>query len=115
MSLIDIDNEQTEYIKQVNGTSFAQKWQIIPENGISLANRRIVQRLNALGDNFYFIKIVLRKHRLSNTFHRQFCNTFLCNHIKQVNEIPRDHFKTTIGSIGMPIWWALPFADRDEK
>ena len=109
----ELDNEQTEQILDVNRTSFAQIWQPLDVTQISPANRGIAHRLNALGDNFYFIKIILRKHRLSDTFHRYYCNQFLCWSLLDVFEVPRDHFKTTIG-LGMAMWWALPFNNRDE-
>lgn len=104
----------TEQTKEANASSFAQSWKIIPTERLSPVTQNIAHRLNALGDNFYFIKIILKKHRLSNTFHRDYCNSFLKWHLKQVNEIPRDHFKTTIG-VGHAMWWALPFNDHDEK
>lgn len=111
--LIDID-EEVEKIQEINRTSFAQKWQHIPVHLLSGKDQDTAHRLNGLGDNFYFFKIILRKRRLSNTFHRLWCKDFMCWSLKEVNEIPRDHFKTTIGAIGMPIWWALPFTQRDE-
>lgn len=110
-----LDNPQTELLKEVNRTSFSYKWKIIPPLNLLPQVQNTAHRLNALGDNFYFIKIILKKRRLSNIFHKQYCNRFLCWQLKEVNEIPRDHFKTTIGSIGMPIWWSLPFTDHDEK
>src|SRR5271157_5108417 len=103
-----LDNEQVDIIKEINRTSHANIWKYIPTTNLSnpfLQNT--AHRLNALGDNFYFIKFVLRKHRLSNNFHRQYCDNLLSWSLKDVFEIPRDHFKTTIGSVGMPIWWAL--------
>jgi hypothetical protein len=110
-----LDSPQIDLVQEINRTSFAYKWNNIPPVANNPYVQNLAHRLNALGDNFYFIKIILRKRRLSNVFHRQFCDTLLCWQLKEVNEIPRDHFKTTIGSIGMPIWWALPFTDRDEK
>src|SRR5438045_8980295 len=98
-----ISNGDTEQIQEINNNSFSQKWQIIPVHNLSPVNQNTAHRLNGLGDNFYFIKIILRKHRLSNTFHRQYCDTFLNGSLKTVNEVPRDHFKTTIGSIDMPM------------
>lgn len=110
-----LEDDIVDVIKDVNRTSYAQKWIHIP---VDLNSHPTLQntthRLNALGDNFYFMKIVLRKRRLSNSLHRAFCNNFLCWSLKEVNEIPRDHFKTTIG-VGQAIWWALPYSDRDEK
>ena len=36
------------------------------------------------------------------------------DHLKDVYELPRDHFKSTICSEGFPIWRALPFDTQDE-
>jgi hypothetical protein len=113
IDLIDIDSEEVEIIQEINRTSFAYKWTPLDIRTIAPANQDIAHRLNALGDNFYFIKAILRKHRLSNQFHRQYCNELMCWSLKEVFEVPRDHFKTTIG-LGMAMWWALPFTDRDE-
>lgn len=109
-----IDSPITDQIKEFNRTNYAQRWQIIPTSGLPPQVQNTAHRLNALGDNFYFIKIILRKNRLSNIFHKQYCNNFLKWHLKEVNEIPRDHFKTTIG-VGHAMWWALPFTERDER
>lgn len=117
MSLVlqDIDGPTIDLHQEVNRTSHAFKWKIIPPISNNPYATNLTYRLNGLGDNFFFIKIILRKRRLSNKFHKQYCDRFLCWQLKEVNEVPRDHFKTTIGSIGMPIWWALPFSDKDEK
>jgi hypothetical protein len=109
-----LDGPQIDLMQDVNRTSYAYRWNILPVNNLLPQTQNLAHRLNALGDNFYFIKIVLRKRRLSNTFHRQYCDELMCWSLKDVFEVPRDHFKTTIGSVGMPIWWALPFTDRDE-
>lgn len=110
-----LDSSIVEQIHDINRTSYAQKWLHIPvDSNWTPSLKRITHRLNGLGDNFYFIKSILRKKRLSNTFHRQYCDSYLSWSLKEVNEIPRDHFKTTIG-IGMGMWWALPFTDKDEK
>jgi hypothetical protein len=110
-----IESPAVDLMQEVNRQSYAYKWTILPVGNLYPATQNLAHRLNALGDNFYFIKIVLRKRRLSNTFHRQYCDELMCWSLKEVFEVPRDHFKTTIGSVGMPIWWALPFTDRDEK
>lgn len=114
LDILDDLGEEVEKIQEINRTSYSQIWKIIPTSGLSLKDQMIAHRLNSLGDNFYFIKFTLRKHRLSNYFHRQWCHDLLCWSLKEVFEIPRDHFKTTIGVNGMPIWWALPFTQRDE-
>lgn len=117
MSLIvdNLDDPLVEEIHEINRTNYAQKWIHIPIQNLSSPSLiNTAHRLNALGDNFYFIKIVLKKNRLSNNFHRKYCDSYLSYSLKEVNEVPRDHFKTTIG-VGMAMWWALPFNDRDEK
>lgn len=107
--------ELIEEVHDINRTSYAQKWVNLPvKTSWPPSLQKSAHRLNALGDNFYFIKSVLRKKRLSNVFHKQYCDRYLCWSLKEVNEIPRDHFKTTIG-VGMGMWWALPFNDNDEK
>lgn len=106
---------EVEIIKDINRTSYAQIWKWIPiNNNMHPGLVHKINRLNALGDSFYFIKGVLRKKRLSNVFHRQQCDTYQCWSLKEVNEIPRDHFKTTLG-LGHAMWWALPFTDVEEK
>jgi len=108
-----IDNDIIDLQKEINRTSFVNIWQYIPIDKLHPSLQLTAHRLNALGDNFYFIKQVLRKKRLSNQFHRQYCDSFLCWSLKEVNEVPRDHFKTTLG-IGQGMWWSLPFTQRDE-
>src|SRR5580698_3759999 len=112
--LDNLDSPQLDYQQEINRTSYAYKWNIIPPIS-NPSTQNLTHRLNGLGDAFYFIKFILRKKRLSNTFHRQYCNELMCWNLKEVFEVPRDHFKTTIGSVGFPIWWALPFTERDEK
>lgn len=70
-------------------------------------------RLNSFGSLYYFIKNVLRRKRLTQTLHEPICKYFEKEHIKDVVEVPRDHFKSTISSEGLPIWWALPLMQKD--
>ena len=65
-------------------------------------------RLNSLGSLFYFIRVALRRHRLTRALHLPLCRTFERWHIKDVVEIPRDHFKSTCASEGLAMWRALP-------
>lgn len=117
MSLVDTlpNSADIEQIQEVNRTSFAHTWQYLPTQNASLKTKMLMHRLNSLGDLFYFIKFTLRKNRLSNNFHKYYCDQLMCWSLKEVWEVPRDHFKTTIGAVGTPIWWALPFTDNDEK
>lgn len=69
-------------------------------------------RLNSFGSLFFFNNYVLRKTRLAK-LHWQMCQSVEKEDLHLVQEIPMGHFKTTI-SIGLSIWWALPFTERDE-
>lgn len=106
-------DEGIEKELEIVRTSYTNIWKIIPVDGLRPVERNIAHRLNSLGSLFYFAKVVLRKHRLSNGFHFQYCQEYECDHLKEVFEIPRDHFKTTI-AVCAAIWWALPFKAKDE-
>lgn len=71
-------------------------------------------RLNSQGSLFYFIKTTLKRKRLTDTLHKPWCRSLEKDHLKDVYELPRDHFKSTICSEGFPIWRALPFDNQDE-
>lgn len=76
-------------------------------------------RLNGLCSLYYFTKTILRKHRLnprnlSDHFHIDLCDIFEKPNLKELIEIPRDHFKTTIGSEAFPMWRALRVSKQDE-
>ena len=64
---------------------------------------------------YYFIKVGLKRRRLTDTLHEPICRSLERDHIKDVYELPRDHFKSTICSEGMPIWRSLPFSDSDRN
>lgn len=72
-----------------------------------------LMRLNCLGSLFYFIKIALRRKRLTETLHAPFCRTLERKHLKDVIEMPRDHFKSTCASEGLPMWRSLPVTQQD--
>ena len=73
-------------------------------------------RLNALGSLFSFAYVILGYDRLTTTFHEKYiCNELECERLRKVLEIPRDHMKTTCGTISFPMWCALPFTEDDEK
>lgn len=79
----------------------------------SPAEKRQLVRLNCLGSLYYFIKVGLRRRRLTDHLHLPICNSLERSFIKDVYELPRDHFKSTICSEGLPMWWALPFTNQD--
>jgi hypothetical protein len=70
-------------------------------------------RLNCLGSLFYFIRNALRRKRLTVGLHLPLCRTFEREHIKDVIEMPRDHFKSTCASEGLAMWRALPLSQQD--
>ena len=69
-------------------------------------------RLNSLGSLFLFTRYTLKKTRLRR-LHHQMCGSLECEDLHLVLEEPMRHFKTTMG-IGLSMWWALPFTERDE-
>lgn len=71
-------------------------------------------RLNCLGSLFYFVRNGLRRKRLTANLHLPLCKTLERDHIKDVIEMPRDHFKSTCASEGLAMWRALPFTNQDE-
>lgn len=96
--------------------SYADKWTILATNpSISSKANDLIHRLNALGSLFYFTKIVLRKHRLTLHLHKPICDALEKDAIKELLEIPRDHFKSTICSEAYPMWRALPFTNTDRQ
>jgi hypothetical protein len=74
--------------------------------------RRI--RINSLGSLWFFTKITLQKHRLTETLHYPLCVGLEKEYLKDLYELPRDHFKSTICTEALPMWWCLPFTSREE-
>ena len=71
-------------------------------------------RLNSLGSLFCFVRDTLRRKRLTASLHLPLCLAFEREHIHDVIEMPRDHFKSTCASEGLAMWRALPFTQQDE-
>jgi hypothetical protein len=97
-------------------------WQVIPLSGKEDANTvRDIHRLNSQGSLYYHLKLILGKKRLQNNpihsqnLHYLMCQTVEKDGLKEVIEIPRAHFKSTIYSEGLPNWRALPFTIKDES
>lgn len=101
--------------------NIVQSWRIIPLSNSDIETKRRIHRLNSLGSLYYFAKVILRKDRLQTNsnleknLHYQMCNVVTKDGLKEVIEIPRDHFKSSIYSECFPIWRALPFTDEDEQ
>jgi hypothetical protein len=91
-----------------------QTFQTLPVTGITdhYAVLRTM-RINCLGSLFYFVRNALRRKRLTESLHLPLCQSFERDHIKDVIEIPRDHFKSTCASEGLAMWRALPISQQD--
>lgn len=72
-------------------------------------------RYNSLGSLFYFTKVVLGKNKLTEAFHLPFCLSLEKEFLKDLYEIPRDHYKSTLASEALPMWFCLPFTEKDEE
>jgi len=70
-------------------------------------------RLNSLGSLFFFTHFVLKKHRLAK-LHWYMCSTVETEDLHLVLEMPMSHFKTTVCTEALSMWWALAFTNRDE-
>ena len=110
--IIDFE-DQGQIIKETQYKSWANHWQLINPLGLSPKAAAAAHRLNSYGSLFYFAKIVLKKYRLRDYLHQEWCELFETERLKELIEIPRDHFKSTIGSESAAIWWALPFNNED--
>lgn len=90
-----------------------QRWQILsyPDEPEHIPH---INRLNALGSLYFFIKYVLQRHRLVEHLHLPICEHLESENLNYLLEFPRDHFKTTMVTEGLPMWWALPFSESDE-
>jgi hypothetical protein len=100
--------------------SITNSWRVIPPAHSDDKTLRIIHRLNSLGSLYYHSTIVLGKHKFQSNpirernLHYQMCQVVEKDGIKDVIEIPRDHFKSTVYSECYPSWRALPFTAQDE-
>lgn len=82
--------------------------------------KTLAHRINGYLDLYYFSTVILGKTRLQGgadfrlKLHYQMCLSVMKDGLKEVIEIPRDHFKSTIYSELFPIWRALPFNAKEE-
>jgi hypothetical protein len=92
-----------------------EKYQPLPIAGCAPAQAVQRLRLNSFGSLYYFSKNVLKRRKLTNSLHKNICDSLESEKIKDVYEIPRDHYKTTLCTESLPMWWALPFMDYDAQ
>jgi hypothetical protein len=95
-------------------------YKLIPTASLTGTNKDAAHKVNSLIDLYYFSSVTLNKFRLQRgqdyrvKLHYQMCLSVMKDGLKEVIEIPRDHFKSTIYSECFPIWRALPFGTAEE-
>lgn len=93
-----------------------QKWHVIEITSDMTGEEKLAcARLNSLGSLFWFSKYTLHRSRFSPGLHRYLADQLEQSSLRLALEVPRDHFKTSLASVCAPMWWALPFNDRDEE
>lgn len=97
-------------------------WQVIPTTGKEDSDTlQDIHRMNSFGSLYYLAVVILQKTRFQTNpdhiknLHWQMCRVVEKDCLKEVIEIPRDHFKSSVYSECYPIWRALPFLDKDER
>lgn len=86
----------------------------IPMDGSIPAEKQLrLHRLNCLGSLYYFIRIALGRTRLTPHFHQMICRRLETMKVKELFEMPRDHFKSTIACEGLPVYRTLPVSQQD--
>src|ERR1700691_6066438 len=124
--LQDVLDKSNEYAYSETGglylpASVTKSWQVLNPLHPDEKTRRILHRLNTLGSFYYFCTVVLRKNKFQqnpspdSNLHFQMCRVVEKDGLKEVIEIPRDHFKSTVYSECYPMWRALPFTEEDEN
>ena len=92
------------------------RWRFLPwDKSVSERARKLAMRLNALADPYFFGKVILGYDRLVQHLHGPWLQTLSDPNLHMVFEAPRDHFKTTCGTVVLSIWWTLPFEEREEN
>src|SRR5271155_768507 len=97
-----------------------ESWRFLDAaNAPSQETKNLAYRFNSFASLYYFAVKVLQKNKLQFTadpaknLHYLMCMAVMKDGLKEVIEIPRDHFKSTIYSECFPIWRALPFLEKD--
>lgn len=123
--LKDIRDKEEEYEYSETGglyipRSVTNSWRILPPIHSDEKTLRVVNRLNSLGSFYYHAVVTLGKNKFQKNpsqdanLHYQMCKVVEKDGLKEVIEIPRDHFKSTVYSECYPSWRALPFSNEDE-
>lgn len=95
-------------------------FKLLPVGVLSGAAKALAHKVNSLNDMYYFSTVTLGRTRFQSgpdyklKLHYQMCLSVMKDGLKEVIEIPRDHFKTEIYSVCFPMWRALPFNAKEQ-
>ncbi len=92
-------------------------YKLLPAHILTGEAKKLALTVNSLVDLYYFSTVILKKTRFQrgkNSLHYQMCLSVMKDGLKEVIEIPRDHYKSTVYSECFPIWRALPFGKPEE-
>lgn len=124
--LRDVTNKNAEYEWNETGglylpPSVTRCYKVIPPIHSDAETLRIIHRMNAFGSLYYFATQILGKDRFQTNpdpvknLHYQMCRVVEKDGLKEVIEIPRGHYKSTVYSECYSLWRALPFGPQDEE
>ena len=100
---------------EIDSSAPLDKWRFLPwHTGMSEGARLAALRLNSLGSLYFFGKVVLKMDRFVPHLHGKWAKSLEVADLRLVLEAPRDHLKTSLGSVCLPVWWALPFDAKEE-
>ena len=92
-------------------------YKLFPAHLLTGEAKKTAYKVNSLIDLYYFAVTVLKKTRFQRgdtSLHYQMCLSVMKDGLKEVIEIPRDHYKSTVYSECFPLWRALPFGKQEE-
>lgn len=92
-------------------------YKLFPAHLLTGEAKKLAYKVNSLVDLYYFSTTILKKNRFQRgdkSLHYQMCLSVMKDGLKEVIEIPRDHYKSTVYSECFPIWRALPFGKPEE-
>jgi len=118
----ELEFEYNELGASIVPSKIINSWRLIDTSKLQ-RTESIIQatRLNSYASLYYFTLVTLNKNRvqrsadLKRNLHFQMCQAVMKDGLKEVIEIPRDHYKSTIYSEAFPIWRALPFDEVDQE
>jgi hypothetical protein len=97
------------------GEEKLEQWRFLPwHDGMTEGARLAALRLNSLGSLYFFGKVVLKMDRFVSHLHGKWAKSLEVADLRLVLEAPRDHLKSSLGSVTLPMWWALPFDAKEE-